>query len=560
VGVSRTVRSVLGRLLLAGALSGAMVLAFTATALGAGKPINVGTPFESGAPAVAVDASGTAYVVWANTKDLAGASNFVQYCVLPVGAVACTHSGNLVPAGSAAFIDNVQVLDDGGTIVVLADVFGAATTGFEPEQEWQSSDGGATFSQQAGGNSVSTGILDADTEPLSAVIVPGTNLLGYGWNTAGGSPPTFNAFPLSSPPVCSEATNGCAAGFASLEPNTNPDQIGNAGGQFASQLGTNPGVMGVFNTDFTNGPLGCSNAQTVPFGTAFAYAAGSQSASNNYNISPGSPNSAWRVAVTQADCNVEFPAVDGGPSGFGIIEDNELTGETVYHRFDQATQSFDTPKVTIAKEGELSPAVSQDGAGGVYATYIAGSGRPVRLAFSINGGTSWSGPATLDANTSTGISNLTSDVNSTGQGWAAWTDNGSVYAQPFTAADSVVPPSIGGAGTATSTSVTLTITCASTPCTVTVTITIDPVVTASTAKKKNKPHHTTITLATGRFTIRSKGSKKLKVGLSKAGRKFLATHHGSLKATVLISEKTKSGAVLATRTIKIRITAGNHKK
>jgi hypothetical protein len=151
-------------------------------------------------------------------------------------------------------------------------------------------------------------------------------------------------------------------------------------------------------------------------------------------------------------------------------------------------------------------------------------------------------------------------VNSAGQGWAAWTDNGSVYAQPFAAVDSVVPPSVGGAGTATSTSVTLTITCASTPCTVTVTITIDPVVTASTARKKNKAHHTTITLATGRFTIRSKGAKKLKVGLSKAGKKFLATHHGGLKATVLTSEKTPGGTVMTTRTIRIGIAAAKHKK
>ena len=41
-----------------------------------------------------------------------------------------------------------------------------------------------------GGKSVADGVIDADTEPLGAVILPGTGVLGYGWNTAGGSPPT----------------------------------------------------------------------------------------------------------------------------------------------------------------------------------------------------------------------------------------------------------------------------------------------------------------------------------------------------------------------------------
>jgi hypothetical protein len=75
-----------------------------------------------------------------------------------------------------------------------------------------------------------------------------------------------------------------------LSPNTNPDQIGNPFGQFAAQAGAQPGVMGIFDTLFTNGPLACAKS----FGTAFAYGSGNQGATNNYNISPGSPTSAWR--------------------------------------------------------------------------------------------------------------------------------------------------------------------------------------------------------------------------------------------------------------------------
>ena len=160
--------------------------------------------------------------------------------------------------------------------------------------------------------------------------------------------------------------------------------------------------------------------------------------SNSYNISPGEPNSAWRVGLSPGDCEVEYPAVGGGPSGFGVLESNLAAGSTVYHRFDPATNSFDTPLVTIAGEGEESPSLSQDRAGGVYATYLAGFRGQVRLAYSSNGGSAWSGPATLAA---AGRDHaLTSDVNAAGQGWATWQLGEAFYAQPFTASDSLPPP------------------------------------------------------------------------------------------------------------------------
>jgi hypothetical protein len=444
-----------------------LALAFAAPAPASGPTVNVGTPFSNERPAVAVVASGAALLAWANTEDLAGAKNYVQYCVLPVGATACSHSGNLVPADGAEYLDRVQVLNEGSTLVVLADVFGAKGANardYEPEQEWQSTDGGATFSVVNGGLSVASGIINADTGPVNAVTLPGIGVLGYGWETAVG-PPSFNAFPLSSPPECS--VNSCPAGYATLEPNTNPDQIGNpSGSEFASQLGSNPGVLGVFPTINSNGPLGCSQS----FGTAYAYGSGAQSSTNNYNISPGHPDSAWKVAISQADCDVEYPAVDGGPSGFGVLEDNLATGQTVYHRFDQSTEKFDTPLVTVAGEGEQDPAVSQDGSGGVYATFLGGgSGGPIRLAYSGDGGNTWS-VNTLNPNSDFGADSVTSNVNAAGQGWAAWTDNGSVYAQSFQATDAIAavstpPPSptpaadtlttIQTAGTATGTSLTI---------------------------------------------------------------------------------------------------------
>jgi hypothetical protein len=678
---------------LASGVASSLTLALAVNALAVtGTPINIGTPYESGPPSVAVDSSGTAYIAWANEKDLAPVTtNIVQYCVLPAGASGCSHTGNLAPADNGAYIDGIHVLVDGSTIVILADVYGTSggsAGDYEPEQEWQSTDGGATFSIVNSGLSVTDGILSADTGPLSAVLVPGTNELGFGWNTAGG-PPTFNAFPLTSAPECSTQQcdgtpikSGGPYPFAELEPNTNPDTISNAGGQFASQLGTDPGVLGIFNTDFSNGPFACAPG----FGTAYAYGSGAQSSTNNYNISPGTANSAWKVAAAQADCNVDEPAVAGGPSGFGVLDNDTAHNNIVYHRFDQTNENFDTPDVTIAaNQGEQSPAVSQDGSGGVYATFLlGGGGGPISLAYSYNGGTSWIGPAALNPNTDGGANKVTSSVGASGQGWAAWVDNGSVYAQQFVATDAIPPPApttlttsqisgtttgasitvpagtvgetdratlaganvstatgtvtyslysssscasatkvfsggvsavtagvvapsaavstalakgiyywqasysgnagsifgggnapststcgsevlnigaaaaIAGGASSTSTTITITVTCEVVPCTVTLTITVDPPATAAAARKKR--HAKIITLASGKFTITSKGAHKLRVRLTKAGRRYLAAHHGRANAKLLVSDKTNGATFLTTRTITITPARHKHKK
>ena len=519
---------------------------FTTSALAAGKPVNIGTPFESGQPAVAVDSAGGAVVAWANTKDLAGANNFVQYCVLPVGATACSRSGNLIPADGAQYIDDVQVLDEGSTLVILADVYGTAgnnATDYEPEQEWQSTDGGATWILVNNGLSVTSGIIDADTQPLSAVTLPGTGVLGYGWDTADG-PPTFNAFPLSSPPECSVAT--CSAGYATLEPDTNPDTLGNEPGHFASQLGANPGVMGVFDSLFTNGPLGCSQS----FGTAYVYGSGNQSATNNYNVSPGQPNSAWRVALAQADCNAEYSTVGGGPSGFGILEDDLGAGSVVYHRFDQGTLKFDSPPVTVASgHGELDGALSQDGGGGIYATYLAGSGGAVDLSYSADGGHSFS-TAALNADSDGGVDNLTSAVNAAGQGWATWTDNGSVFASSFQAVDAISSAKTSGGATSNGSTVTVNVTCAAFPCTVTIVLTAPETVVvhaASVSHKKRKSK--TLTLGKGTITIKTKGGKKLTFKLSGAARRLLEGKKGHFKVSALISTKIEHHTTKVTKTL-----------
>jgi hypothetical protein len=114
---------------------------------------------------------------------------------------------------------------------------------------------------------------------------------------------------------------------------------------------------------------------------------------------------------------------------------------------------------------------------------------------------------------------------------------------------------IGGTGTSTSTTVTITITCSG-PCTVTVTLTIPTASAARKGKKKPKP----LILATGTFTLPNGGTHKLTLHLTKTGRKIFATHHGRLKASLLLSEKIDGHTILSTKTIKITPAKHKHKK
>jgi len=407
--------------------------ASSASAL-SGSPLKVAEPVRFEKLAVAVDSSGTAYVAWRNETDLGGKGNTVEYCVIPAGASGCAHSGTLVPEGAKEpIVAQVQALVDGSTVVILAEVYGVGEE-YEPIQEWQSTDGGATFAAVDGGKSIADSLLNADSADIGAMIVPGSGELGYATVTAGGLP-TFNAFPLSSPPQCSQKAR-CA--YATLQPE-GPNPLGNPGGSFASELAPTPGVLGVYET---LGKPGCASGS---FDTAFVYGSGDQSATNSYNISPGEEHSAWKVALSPGDCEAEYATVGGGPSGLGVVEKNLAAGDEIYHKFNQTTESFEPSASTIAAEGGLFPSVSQDGAGGVYVTYLGNANTAIDLAYSATGGASWTGPAVLNPNTDLGASDLVSSVGSNGQGWAVWHDHESVYAQQFDAADATVAATSGPA-------------------------------------------------------------------------------------------------------------------
>ncbi|MGZ4170381.1 MAG: hypothetical protein ACXVRN_03360, partial [Solirubrobacteraceae bacterium] len=148
--------------------------------------------------------------------------------------------------------------------------------------------------------------------------------------------------------------------------------------------------------------------------------------------------------------------------------------------------------------------------------------------------------------------------NGAGQGWAAWINNGSVFAQPFQAADAISPVSEGGGATDNGTTITVTVTCSSLPCTITITITSNSVsvTTSAVARKKTK----NVMLAKGRFRITKAGAHKLAVKLTPAGKKFLASKKGHLKVGSVISETVGKHTKLTQRNLTLTIKRKKPKK
>jgi hypothetical protein len=423
-----TMRPALLRATLLGALVVIAALAFATNALAvSGTRIHVAELAHFGKPSVAVDAAGTAYIAWSNEVRLPKEGDLVEYCVLPAGASACTHSGHLrLEGGEEPYIGKVQVLLDGTTIVLLAtDDFGVETK-YGPVQEWQSTDGGASFAQVNGSKSVAYYKGSSD----NAIVVPGTNALGIG-----ASEPSFDEFPFGSPGDCNE-TSCPGSKFATLQAEKSKVEhpLADLGGSFASDLiAGQQGVLGVYPTfSLQNQCNGTSSSVTD-----YVYGQGAQEANNSYNIAPGLAKSAWRKELSPGGCEVDNVIAAGGPSGLGVVENDLTRGYTVYQRFNQTTQEFEPAYTTISTEKESQPSLSQNGTGGLYLTYDTFYG--VNLAYSSNGGANWTGPAQF-VTEQYGTSNLSSSVGASGQGWAVWTREESIYAQQFVASDAIPPP------------------------------------------------------------------------------------------------------------------------
>jgi hypothetical protein len=107
-----------------------------------------------------------------------------------------------------------------------------------------------------------------------------------------------------------------------------------------------------------------------------------------------------------------------------------------------------------------------------------------------------------------------------------------------------------GTATATATTVTLTISCSVVPCTATFTIeTIEAVPAFATPDRRTVRREVKLAFAT--FRINRKGKRALLLHWNASGQKLVKKDHGRLKATVLLTVKTKGGTKKSIHTLRI---------
>ena len=122
--------------------------ATTTTTSKTSPPTSTGTPLSVGSapsvpPAVAVDASGTGYVVWQQS------STKLSFCKLAGGATSCSPvTLEVADPSSEDFFGDPSVLLEPGHIYVLDEVIGGSSD-LEGINEWFSTDGGASFEPRA---------------------------------------------------------------------------------------------------------------------------------------------------------------------------------------------------------------------------------------------------------------------------------------------------------------------------------------------------------------------------------------------------------------------------
>jgi hypothetical protein len=557
-------------------IAAGVAIGLPATAGAVSSPIQIGSftteSHEVVLPSVAVDANGTAYAAW---PDLG--TNLVDYCVLPDGATSCEFSGTLSPVnepGGSYTPSNfpptlsgagrtVDVAINGSTVSIIATVIGGSVATDDglntPTEEWLASDGTANFTLVNGGNGVAYPNPAWQAPPpyqtrfepsymTDEVTVPGSGELGQ-LDFSPDGPPSFEAFPdTSTPPVCSDQSNP-ACTFATLEPTVSANPVSNFSDLLERQIasatsGPNPGVLAEFATDQTTGPFACPNETGV-----YMYGSGLESPTNDYNISPGQPDSAWKVPATLIPGDCPEPnelSVGGGPSGLGLLEASFGGGSSMkYLPIDPATGAFDQPAVTVDPSATAStPDIAQDGAGNLYATgfvYQASSGSsggaPLALYYSGDGGKTWQGPGALETTVQPGFSRQQIAMGADGKGWMIITANptnggtqGSVYALEFTAADAgnalganvqtATPPAVSSNG-----SVTVGLSCFTVPCT------INAQLLQNAAGASSRGRVRAHALGSGSVQITQHGVHAITIPLSSAAQSALDSSGGHLATT-----------------------------
>jgi hypothetical protein len=423
------------RSLVAVAAASVLALACASSAQALGKPVAIGANATSlpSQAAVAVDSAGVAYIAWDDPVAAASqpSSTVMEFCKVAIGATGCSPIQLKVPdPAHAQFFDPPSVLVNGTDVYVFEYVDGAPNND-DGMNEWVSLDGGASFTRVGDAMSFSFVGDTGGTGPMPVIRLLNDNV-GIGYVSAVDNP-LFQANSLIAPLNYSKGS-APPAPFATLNPSPDNYTIGNGGGEFASQLSGTTGVLGVFEMIET-GPCPSNS------GLVFAYAPLSGTTTNSQlETTTGLPGSPWQP-LKKMTCNADAPAVTSGPAGLGVLDTNGATNAAQYRTF-TAPGTFGSP-VTVASEAAHQPTVSQDSAGGLYATWLS-NGTGIRLAYSSNRGAAWAGPSTLVASKgmNAGVDSVASDVGSSGDGWAVYASQGKEYAVQFNAGEAFLRPRI----------------------------------------------------------------------------------------------------------------------
>jgi hypothetical protein len=192
-----------------------MVACLTPAAAHAAKPFTLDPSTEAEYPDVAVDAEGTAHVVWQENRpfvsgDPAASADLIHYCPIPRGHRGCQGPLTLsAPADSIGPDTRILIAADGTIYIVTHRCceFFKSPDSLEATFAFASSDGGHTFGAPV---PIGTNEVDGDI-----VLGPGGfSVSSVSQITTGGV--TFQTMPLAGPPVVPQAKIG-AFGSLALE-------------------------------------------------------------------------------------------------------------------------------------------------------------------------------------------------------------------------------------------------------------------------------------------------------------------------------------------------------
>jgi hypothetical protein len=362
----------------------------TAPALPAAISLGTGDSY----PRVAHDSvSGDTYVAW-----VAESGTSIYVCTLPSGASACANGPQLLsdPLGASGEYFEPQVLVLGGKPVVLAEIDGAPAA-VEPSGysgsggviAWSAPTASGTFALDNGGKLLASSASDGDL-PSAGAVALGTTAIAV----AGNHYPFGNGFTDFTPPS-TNATSTTPEVDGSGGSGDYGDQLDINGEQLAAVAASSTTYDAVVTGAFVGQPPGCAS------GTAD---------STGYGVAVGTPaqlalQSAWNISsggyFKSVSCDAFAPVLAGGPSGIGLLEDEgpglyTSGSDGIYYRaFNATTKNFPTPvlvsdETLTTLDGADDLSVSQDGTGGIYAAWT--DGRGVTLAYSSNGGATWTTP------------------------------------------------------------------------------------------------------------------------------------------------------------------------